>query len=218
MCLCAVVLGSFLTSTGFFSYLGYVYYRVYKAQAVLEAESNAKKQVYEDFAPLFAEARGAQDHDRLREVTFGFVRRLLSKHSDGYGDGDPIFEVGPLPPLPEDHELHGKELIPPEDTLMFVEKDEDRYISFVQVAVNLDLEEVDAAWDSKPSRHRLVDAADDYLGELLTRFEYQVEFWRNQDKLRGGQLIVVFALRDKFWTFSYTYDPWASLGIITSFD
>lgn len=205
----AVALGSALTVTAYLSYIGYTYYQVRKALKSLQAEAEETRGVYGDFAQQFAEAREAQNHERLREATFGFIRRLLSKH------GDAIFEVGPLPPFPEDDELHGRERIPAEDTLMFVEKDEDRFITVVQVAVNLDFKEVESEWNSKPDR--LVDAADDKLGELLTRFEYQVEFWRKQDKLRGGQLIVVFALRDKFWTFSYTYDPWDSVGV-TSFN
>ncbi len=201
-----MALGSVLTVT---AYVAYTLYRYRKTLKSLEAEVGASKHVYEEFARRFAEARDAKDHDRLREVTFDFNRRLLSRH------GDAIFEAGPLPPYPEEDELHGKEKIPVEDTLMFVEKDEDRFITVVQVAVNLDFEEVDSEWQRRPDT--LVDPVDDKLGELLTRFEYQVEFWRKQEKLRGGQMFVVFALRDKFWTFSYSYDPWDSVSV-TSFD
>ena len=198
-----MVLGSVLTFT---TYFAYTYYQYRKALTHLEVETNATRQVYEKFAQQFADARESKDHDRLREATFGFNRSLLSRH------GDSIFEAGSLPPYPEDDDLHGKEMIPTEDTLMFVEKDEDRFITVVQIAVNLEFEEVDNEWKNTDA---IVDPADNKLGELLTRFEYQVEFWRKQEKLRGGQLFVVFALRATFWTFTYSYDPWNLVGVTT---
>ncbi|RYP92511.1 hypothetical protein DL770_001377 [Monosporascus sp. CRB-9-2] len=203
-----MALGSALTLGAFFAYSSYSYRKALKG---LEAEADETRGVYKEFARRFAEAREAKDHDRLREATFEFSRRLLSMH------GDAIFEAGPLPPYPEEDELHGKEKIPPEDTLMFVEKDEGRFITVAQVSVNLDLEELDSDWKRYIDGEVDVNPAHDKLGELLTRFEYQVEFWRKQEKLRGGELFVVFALRDKYWTFRYAYDPWDSVGI-TSFD
>ena len=200
-----MVLGSVLT---FSTYFAYTFYQYQKALKHLETETEATKKVYEGFAQQFAQAREAKDHDKLREASFSFNRALLSQH------GDAIFEAGPLPPYPEDDELHGKEMIPTEDTLMFVEKDEDHFITVVQITVNVEFEEVNGEWKNTDA---LVDPADNKLGELLTRFEYQVEFWRKQEKLRGGQLFVVFALRDKFWTFQYSYDPWNSVGV-TSFN
>ena len=198
-----MVLGSVLTFTTYFAYTFYVYRKAVKH---LEAGTNELKEVYEEFAQQFADARESKDHDKLREVTFSFSRKLHARN----GGSISIFEAGPLPPYPEDDELHGKEMIPTEDTLMFVEKDADQFISVVQIAINLEFKEIDSEWGNTDS---LVDPAENKLGELLTRFEYQVEFWRKQEKLRGGQLYVVFALRDSFWTFTYSYDPWDSVGV-----
>lgn len=210
-----MLLGSLLTITAAFAWTLYRYQRALEgleADGDSDAESAARE--YEDFREQFARAREAEDHLKLRDVTFRFVRALGERHPDS--GGVPL-EAGPLPPFPEDDELRGKERIPAEETMMFVETDEDDFITTVQVAVNLDLEDLEAGefnYDRNRNPHQSADPSEDKLAELLWRFEWQVEYWREQDRLKGGRMFVVFGLRNRLWAFAYSYDPWSSITLM----
>ncbi|KAK7753299.1 hypothetical protein SLS62_004818 [Diatrype stigma] len=214
-----MLLGSLLTITVSFAFALYRYQHVLQGISEVEAHAEAVAEEYEEFREMFARAHEAEDHGKLREATFAFVRSLCKKRDGSHG-GEP-FEAGPLPPYPEDDELRGKERIPAEDTLMIVETNDDDFITNVQVAVNLDLEDLEAValYDDIENRRnknprQLADPTEDKLAELLSRFEWQVETWRQQDRLKGGRMLVTFALRNRLWVFTYAYDPWDSISVI----
>jgi hypothetical protein len=161
----------------------------------------------------FAEARRTNDHERLRELTFAVQRRLCG---GGDEDGEPrATEVGPLPGYAWDDERKGRELVAVEDTLMFLQEDDEEHIVQMQVAVNLELDEVYRGTADPP----VADPTRDKLGELFERVTEQVRVWqrygrlRENHRVRGGvELVVGFMFRDQYWNFEWADGHFDSMG------
>jgi hypothetical protein len=128
-----------------------------------------------------------------------------------------VSEVGTLPGLPYDDARSGRELVPADDTLMFLltDPDDDDRIVACHVAVNLEADEVYRGMaDPVPPP----DA--DKLGELLRRIDNQVRAWRRQRRLveddQGVDLMVNLTLRDQTWSFEYADGHFDSISGLTT--
>ncbi|KAI0134532.1 hypothetical protein BJ170DRAFT_610251 [Xylariales sp. AK1849] len=202
-------IGAALTVGG---YYGWNIYRLWGLRAKLESELKEKivelKAEAQAMQSAFAEARRSGDHEKLRELTFNIWR--MDETSDD-GSGQPGKEVGPLPGLPFDDEMAGKELVPAEDTLMFVRKDDEGRIAELSVAVNVEFDELYRGMADPP-----VELHKDKLRELLRRIDDVVKLWQRQGRLieertnsQGSAiegvviLTVTLVLRDKAWIFDY---------------
>ncbi|KAH8671137.1 hypothetical protein BX600DRAFT_239450 [Xylariales sp. PMI_506] len=199
--------GSLLTVGGF---VGWQYYRLQQLRSALELELGGRLQEYKDYytglEAGFQEARAAGDNDRLRELTFDVLRRAPAGENRFSVDGGPLIEVGPLPGLPQDDDMSGRELVPAEDTLVFIEKRQDTGKIFMMlVAVNLELDEIYRGMGDAPPREQ------DKLGELLRRVGDQVRMWEYQGRVLEGEddgrpnLAVIFMLRDHHWIFQHQH-------------
>ncbi|KAI1850657.1 hypothetical protein JX266_003939 [Neoarthrinium moseri] len=169
----------------------------------LKVELENLRSYNQDTAAGFAEARAQGEHHRLRQLTFELAHHVHSDDKKGHLPHY-IAEVGPLQGLPYDDPMSGQELVPSEDTLVFLQKDPvDDLILGCHVSVNLDAEEVYRGMaDPAP------EPGADKLGELLRRVTDQVQMWRRQGRLlesdRGEvELEVILLLRDKVWVFDY---------------
>ncbi|KAK6073486.1 hypothetical protein SCUP515_06821 [Seiridium cupressi] len=197
---------------------GFVGYRLYGLHGQRDALGGELKNALdklkafnEQFATGFAQARAAGDHHRLRQLTFDLLRQAQSDTETGRLP-EQIVEFGELPGLPFDDPRSGGELVPREDTLVLLEKDEDDRIAACHVAANLEMSEVYRGLaDPKPEQEA------DKLLELFRRVGDQIELWRRQDRLfedEKGQvdLVILFCLREETWAFEYAEGHWNSLS------
>ncbi|ORY65397.1 uncharacterized protein BCR38DRAFT_484823 [Pseudomassariella vexata] len=187
-----MAIGSVLTIGAFFIYKYYTLRQAFRELQEFAEDSKEVIAIKEEFRQLFAEARESGDHDRLRDVTFSLPRRLFDKYP-----GE-IVESGPLPGYAVDDELYGKERVPAADTLMFVEEDQETgLIGVVQIAINLELEDLRDRHSAKIA----LDPKEDKLAELFRRVAHQATMWKSEGKLDDdGQMMVVFQLRDQAMT------------------
>ncbi|KAH6652871.1 hypothetical protein BKA67DRAFT_536583 [Truncatella angustata] len=197
------------------SYLTWQLYGLYGQRNELEEELKdavGKLRAFnEEFARGFSQARATSDHHALRQLTFDLARRSLA---DTETEQLPphIVEFGELPGLPFDDPRSGRELVPREDTLILLEKDELDRIATCHVAVNLELDDVYRGLaDPKPEP----DA--DKLLEILRRVGDQIELWRRQGRLfedHTGEidLVILLGFREKNWALEYAAGHWNSLA------
>ncbi|KAL7620169.1 hypothetical protein AAE478_009162 [Parahypoxylon ruwenzoriense] len=194
-----MALGSALTICAWAAYEAYAYLQFEKDQRALEAGIEHARSVRIEYEAKFAEARRAGDHERLRELTFEFARLLHTQFDDSWD------EVGPLPGYPKSHRAFGKHTIPEEDTLMFINYDEENGAFIVNIAVNAEAHE---AHRLPPGPSEPVDLRDGTFAELILRFNHQAVQWKDQGWFKeDDELHVTFILRDKFFSYAYFLEP-----------
>ncbi|KAI1653009.1 hypothetical protein F4813DRAFT_376289 [Daldinia decipiens] len=163
-----IALGSVFTIVAYIAYHVYSF-RQFSKHVEGAVEKFRQQDAMDDELHLsLADARRAGDHDRLREIVFQHARRI----SDGWT------EFGPLPSFPGT-----KNIIPEEDTLMFIlYGNDDVAASFypngvlgIRIVINAELNE-----EFIPSKNPKEGAA---LTELLARTNYLIA-----DLVRKGML------------------------------
>ncbi|KAI1077719.1 hypothetical protein F5B20DRAFT_259646 [Whalleya microplaca] len=203
-----MAIGSGITIGAYLIYQSYRYRRFVKELKGTEEEIKAVLAKRLEFSNALAEALEAGDHERLREVVFEFHRAAFAPFAE-------IVEVGPLPGFPEGDELYGKETIPVEDTLMFVEHDpadKDR-VAVVNVIINAGVDELERVPSGQVV---LAGSKKGKLGELLSRMEIQAAEWRRAGSLHeGDDIYVVFTMRDSNVIFVYVNSYFQSINILS---
>ncbi|OTB04784.1 hypothetical protein M426DRAFT_147629 [Hypoxylon sp. CI-4A] len=133
-----MAIGSALTIVAYLAHLLYdirqLSQQLKQLQEEEEEEHSQRINLTLKFSQLFKEARRLDDEDLLRQMTFQYARGVAKDWT----------EIGPLPSLLQHEKRRGKDIIPEEDTLMFIDNSvpEDRIQLPVQIAINAEAEDI----------------------------------------------------------------------------
>ncbi|KAI1372406.1 hypothetical protein F4677DRAFT_268025 [Hypoxylon crocopeplum] len=190
-----MAIGSALTLTVYLAYQGYDYHQYTLEMKEFDEQTKQYHAWEADLNMSFAEARRNGDRAWLRELTFGLARQPLKPD-------EPFTELGPLPSLPEGDKMHGKGIIPEEDTLVLINDFQSgNGALIVQIALNVDTASILHAAPREDNATHFNGCA---FHELVARINYQASEWIREGRMREyDELMVTLLVRDQYFEFSY---------------
>ncbi|KAI0011881.1 hypothetical protein F4779DRAFT_142096 [Xylariaceae sp. FL0662B] len=199
-----MAIGSGLTVGAYYIYNYYKFRKFAREIAVKIAEHELRAAKRQKFNETIAELAETGDNELLRETIFEYYREVTSRDS-------PVSEVGPLPGFPEGDELYGKETVAPEDTLMFIERDQSERarICILCLIVNAPADEFGMVL---PGHFYPADPEKGKLGEIFRRIDHQAAEWRLQGELRDeDDFVIVLTIRARTALFLYNSGRFQSI-------